>query len=156
MYSRRGICSWRWLYLLSAPLAALTLVVALRSLREVAVAEVEGRLDYLGAGLGTAGIALVVFLSACGAVGTITIADIATEWTCVLISIAAERLFGCPPPARGAAIGGQSFVDTDLDDASLSLPSTPGAEPGLIYHTLPPGVAAPDPLPAATGVLQIP
>jgi EmrB/QacA subfamily drug resistance transporter len=53
--------SWRWLYFLSTPVALVILVVAVRRLEEITAPAGEGRLDMVGAALGTAGIALVVF-----------------------------------------------------------------------------------------------
>ena len=55
------ISNWRWLFFISAPFAVVILLVGLRRLRESDLPEPEGRLDIVGAALGTAGIALVVF-----------------------------------------------------------------------------------------------
>lgn len=55
------ISSWRWLYFLSCPIALAILVISVRELRETTEPDRRGRLDVLGAALGTAGIALVVF-----------------------------------------------------------------------------------------------
>lgn len=55
------ISSWRWLYLLSAPISLVVLLLGSRHLQEVATAPAKDRLDYLGAVLGTMGIALFVF-----------------------------------------------------------------------------------------------
>jgi len=53
--------SWRWLYFLSAPVALVILVIGVRRLNEVTAPSSAGRLDMVGAALGTAGIGLVVF-----------------------------------------------------------------------------------------------
>lgn len=53
--------SWRWLFLLSAPLAALIWLVGRSVLEEGDVEEPENQLDAVGTVLGTAGIALLVF-----------------------------------------------------------------------------------------------
>lgn len=55
------VSSWRWLYFISAPVAVVIALIGVRSLKEPAPAEREGRLDVLGASLGTAAIALLVF-----------------------------------------------------------------------------------------------
>ena len=53
--------SWRWLYFLSAPVAMVVWLVGRRRLNEVTAPDATGKLDIVGAVLGTAGIALVVF-----------------------------------------------------------------------------------------------
>ncbi len=55
------VSSWRWLYFLSGPIALVVLAIGVRYLREVTPPADEGRLDVMGAALGTAGIALLVF-----------------------------------------------------------------------------------------------
>lgn len=55
------VSSWRWLYFLTAPVALVILAIGIRRLQEVTPPADEGRLDVLGAALGTAGIALLVF-----------------------------------------------------------------------------------------------
>jgi EmrB/QacA subfamily drug resistance transporter len=55
------VSSWRWLYFLSAPVALIILAFGVSRLEEVTPPAGEGRLDMLGAALGTAGIALLVF-----------------------------------------------------------------------------------------------
>ena len=55
------IAGWRWLYFLSAPVALVILAVGVRRLTEATPPSAVGRLDMLGAALGTAGIGLVVF-----------------------------------------------------------------------------------------------
>lgn len=53
--------SWRWLYFLSAPLAATVWIVGRRRLVEVTAPDASGKLDVVGAVFGTTGIALMVF-----------------------------------------------------------------------------------------------
>ncbi len=55
------VSSWRWLYFLSGPMALAIFVIGVRTLREETEPDGRGRLDVVGAALGTAGIALVVF-----------------------------------------------------------------------------------------------
>ena len=55
------ISDWRWLYFVSTPVAAIVLAIGLHNLREITPPSTEGSLDYIGAALGTAGIALIVF-----------------------------------------------------------------------------------------------
>ncbi len=55
------VSDWRWLYFASAPIAAVVVVAALRHVDEVTPDTPSGRLDILGAALGTAGIGLAVF-----------------------------------------------------------------------------------------------
>lgn len=55
------ISSWRWLYFLSGPMAVIIVAIGVRTLREETEPDGRGRLDVVGATLGTAGIALVVF-----------------------------------------------------------------------------------------------
>ena len=55
------IGGWRWLYFLSAPVASVILMIGVRRLKEVTPPSAEGRLDMVGAALGTSAIALVVF-----------------------------------------------------------------------------------------------
>lgn len=53
--------SWRWLFLLNLPLAAVVLGLARLRVRETRDEEAAGRLDLLGAALATAGLFLVVY-----------------------------------------------------------------------------------------------
>ena len=55
------LASWRWLYFITAPIAALTLAAGWRLLRESRADVVPGRLDILGVTEGTAAITLLVF-----------------------------------------------------------------------------------------------
>ncbi|MDH3731609.1 MAG: MFS transporter [Acidimicrobiia bacterium] len=55
------LASWRWLYFLTAPIAAATLAAGWRTLRESKADTVPGRLDALGVTEGTLAITLVVF-----------------------------------------------------------------------------------------------
>lgn len=55
------VSDWRWLYFVSAPVAAIIVVFALRHVDGDSPAEPEHRLDLVGAMLGTVGIALAVF-----------------------------------------------------------------------------------------------
>jgi NTE family protein len=55
------VSSWRWLYFLSAPAAAIVFLLGRRVLDETPPPPSEGHLDIVGAALGTTGIALVVF-----------------------------------------------------------------------------------------------
>ena len=52
--------SWRWLYFLSAPISIIVWLIGRRRLRELTAPDTAGKLDVLGATLGTTGIALVV------------------------------------------------------------------------------------------------
>ncbi len=56
-----AFASWRWLYFLTAPIAALTLLAGWRLLRESKAAATPGRLDLVGAVEGTSAITLLVF-----------------------------------------------------------------------------------------------
>ena len=53
--------SWRWLYFISAPIAALTLLAGWRLLRESKADSAPGRLDVIGVTQGTVAITLMVF-----------------------------------------------------------------------------------------------
>ncbi|MFT7601910.1 MAG: EmrB/QacA subfamily drug resistance transporter [Acidimicrobiales bacterium] len=53
--------SWRWLYLITAPIAAITLLAGWRLLRESKADSAPGRLDLLGVTQGTLAISLLVF-----------------------------------------------------------------------------------------------
>jgi EmrB/QacA subfamily drug resistance transporter len=53
--------TWRWLYFLTAPIAAITLVAGWRLLRESKADSTPGRLDLIGVGQGTLAITLLVF-----------------------------------------------------------------------------------------------
>lgn len=53
--------SWRWLYFLTAPVAAVTLLAGWRLLRESKASATPGRLDLLGVVEGTTAITLLVF-----------------------------------------------------------------------------------------------
>lgn len=55
------VSSWRWLYFLAGPLGLIVLAIGRRRLREVTEPDGSGRLDVVGAALGTVGIGLVVF-----------------------------------------------------------------------------------------------
>ncbi len=55
------LASWRWLYFITAPIAAVTLAAGWRSLRESKADAVPGRLDVLGVTGGTLAITLLVF-----------------------------------------------------------------------------------------------
>ncbi len=55
------ISSWRWLFLLSAPIGVLVWLVGRRLLEEQPVASSKGRLDMVGSALGTVAIAALVF-----------------------------------------------------------------------------------------------
>ena len=54
------LTSWRWLYFATAPAALLIFVAAARLLPDPPVEKAEGRLDLVGAAIGTAAIGLVV------------------------------------------------------------------------------------------------
>ena len=55
------LASWRWLYFLTAPIAAATVAAGWRTLRESKADTVPGRLDTLGVTEGTLAITLLVF-----------------------------------------------------------------------------------------------
>jgi EmrB/QacA subfamily drug resistance transporter len=55
------LASWRWLYFITAPIAAVTLGAGWRLLRESKADAVPGRLDLLGVSGGTTAITLLVF-----------------------------------------------------------------------------------------------
>jgi len=55
------VASWRWLYFLTAPVAALALAASWRLLRESKAESAPGRLDVVGVAQGTAAITLLVF-----------------------------------------------------------------------------------------------
>ena len=56
-----AFADWRWLYFLTAPIAAVTLAAGWGLLRESKADSSPGRLDFLGVGLGTAAITVLVF-----------------------------------------------------------------------------------------------
>jgi EmrB/QacA subfamily drug resistance transporter len=55
------LASWRWVFFINLPLAAITLAVTLRYVPESRDEEVVGRLDLTGAGLATVGLGALVF-----------------------------------------------------------------------------------------------
>lgn len=55
------VSDWRWLYFLSAPVAIAIVVLARSQLRDTTAPVSGGQLDFVGAVLGTASIALLVF-----------------------------------------------------------------------------------------------
>ncbi len=56
-----GFASWRWVFLINAPLAIVVVLVALRHVPETRDPTASGRIDVLGAGLGALGLGGVTF-----------------------------------------------------------------------------------------------
>lgn len=81
------VSSWRWLFLLSAPLGLIVWLVGRRTLDEQPIAPNEGRLDAVGSALGTVAIAALVFAIGKGTDWGWTSAVIVISFVLVAVSL---------------------------------------------------------------------
>jgi MFS family permease len=79
--------SWRWAFFLNIPLAAVTVVLALRSVPETRDEEASGSFDVLGAVLATASLALVTY-------ALIEYRSLGSAWTVAFVLVGLATGFG--------------------------------------------------------------
>jgi EmrB/QacA subfamily drug resistance transporter len=145
--------SWRWVFLVNLPLAALVVVVALRHVPESRDDEADPHLDVLGAGLGALGLAGTTYaLVAAGDSGAVTVVTAALVGVAGLVGFVVTELRSPHPMLPLGLFAERQFTAANV--VTLAVYAAIGAFFFLVVVHLQ-VVAGYGPLAAGTAVLPV-
>jgi EmrB/QacA subfamily drug resistance transporter len=84
--------SWRWLFFFNVPVAALVVALAARRIEETRDPDAAPHLDFVGAALASAGLALVVYALVDSGRTVGTVAGLGSPWNIALLSLGVATL----------------------------------------------------------------